>query len=106
MHPRLTHRGIRDCPPFRGRPGNVEEHGSVRDRPASVDDEFPNPQALDRSQSSISVGHEGLLVDETEPEQIHSRPVPKKLSQTSIPRRGWCLLNGAMFGTDGRNVST
>ncbi|MGO1266513.1 MAG: hypothetical protein ACTMIY_07775, partial [Microbacterium gubbeenense] len=52
----------------------MEEHGRVRDRPPILDDELPYPQALDWGQSSISVGHEDLLVDETEPEQLHSRP--------------------------------
>lgn len=61
-------------PPLRCRPGDMEERGRMSDRPTVIDDQSPNPQALDWGQSGISVGHEDLLVDETEPGHLHSRP--------------------------------
>jgi hypothetical protein len=41
----------------------MEEHGSMRDRPAVIDDQPPDPEPLNWGESSISVRHEDLLVE-------------------------------------------
>ena len=61
-HPRRAHRGIARRPPFRGRPGHVEMFSRPRDRPTLIDDTTREQQAPARSQNSISVDHEGLLI--------------------------------------------
>jgi len=60
---RRAHRRIPVGPPLRGRPRHVEEHRRVGDRPAVVDDQPPDPQTLNRGESSISVRHEDLRVE-------------------------------------------
>jgi hypothetical protein len=41
----------------------MEEDGSMRDRPAVVNDQPPDPEPLNWGQSSISVRQEDLLVE-------------------------------------------
>ncbi|VXC53820.1 conserved hypothetical protein [Aeromicrobium sp. 9AM] len=51
--------------PFAGRHGRDHEHlRRLRRRPAILNDQFREPQTGTRGQSSVSVGHEGLLCAE------------------------------------------
>ncbi|MBG6107248.1 hypothetical protein IWX88_000866 [Frigoribacterium sp. CG_9.8] len=63
LHPHRAHRRITVGPPLRGRPRHVELVGGIGDRPSIVNDQTRDPKTVTWSQSSISVGHEGLLVE-------------------------------------------
>ena len=58
--------------PLAGGHGRDHEHlRRRRRRPAVLDDQFREPQSSSRGQCSVSVGHEGLLVAEAVPRQLH-----------------------------------
>ena len=58
---RLELRAIAVSPALGCRPGHHEQLGGLSDRDVVLDNEPADPQALDRSQGSVSVGHEDLL---------------------------------------------
>ena len=51
-------------PPLGRGPADSEVVRGSGNRPAVLDDQPPDPKALNRGQSSVSVGHEDLLVTE------------------------------------------
>src|SRR4051812_33234017 len=51
-------------PAFSGRPGHLITLGGPGDGPALINDQTRQPKTTTRSQSSVSVGHEGLLLAE------------------------------------------
>lgn len=63
LHPLGPHRGVSVAPPLRGRPRDMEIDRCVLDGPAVIDDQTHDPQSLAWGQGSVSVGHEGLLVE-------------------------------------------
>src|SRR5262249_31192475 len=91
VHTARTFVTIALCPLGRGAPGDMEELSRPCGRPTVFDDQPSQPKSVFRSQSRVSVSHEGLLV-EVGPRQLHStsgRPSPIYDSPYPIAQRAW-----------------
>src|SRR5262249_47060647 len=87
VHPSPTQIAVPVGPPLRGRPRDVEPLSSPSNRPALIDNQPRDPQSLDRSQGSVTVGHEDLMGDGTVLRQLHSTPGRLRLPSSFRPCR-------------------
>jgi hypothetical protein len=89
-------------PALRGRPGHPEVLSNLHYWPAVLDDESTDPNTLNRRQSSISVGHEDLLVVERFLRQLHSTSgglrlsLDQMISSHLINQRPWAVHLGRL----------